>query len=114
MEMVIPGERIEEEGGSEYTDDTDTDSVTSASIRDIGESTLDSDILSPEPSTRSAAGQSTILQRLWSNVSSRRYKVVGSTTVRNELVNVLDALFRLKQLTCKEYTDITAPLAASF
>ena len=39
---------------------------------------------------------------------------MGSTTVRNELVNVLDALFRLKQLTRKEYTDITAPLAASF
>ena len=55
--MVIPGERIEEEEGSEYADDTDTDSVTSASIRDIGESTLDSDILSPEHSNRSAAGK---------------------------------------------------------
>ena len=30
----------------------------------------------------------------------------GNTTVRNELVHVLDALFRLKQLTRKEYTDI--------
>ena len=36
----------------------------------------------------------------------------GNTTVRNELVHVLDALLRLKQLTRKEYTDITARLAA--
>ena len=38
---------------------------------------------------------------------------VGNTTVRNELVLVLDALLRLKQLTRKEYTNITARLAAS-
>ena len=37
----------------------------------------------------------------------------GNTTVRNELVHVLDALLRLKQLTRKEYTNITARLAAS-
>ena len=37
----------------------------------------------------------------------------GNTTVRNELVNVLDALLRLKQLTRKEYTNITARLATS-
>ena len=37
----------------------------------------------------------------------------GNTTVRNELVHVLDALVRLKQFTCKEYADITARLAAS-
>ena len=37
----------------------------------------------------------------------------GNTTVRNKLVNVLNALLRLKQLTRKEYTDITARLAAS-
>ena len=35
----------------------------------------------------------------------------GNTTVRNELVHVSDALLRLKQLTRKEYTDITARLA---
>ena len=35
----------------------------------------------------------------------------GNTTVRNELVHVLDALLRLKQVTRKEYTDITARLA---
>ena len=38
----------------------------------------------------------------------------GNTTVRNELVHVLDVLLRLKQLTCKEYADITARLAAYY
>ena len=37
----------------------------------------------------------------------------GNTTVRNELVHVLDALLRLKELTRKEYADIIARLAAS-
>ena len=37
----------------------------------------------------------------------------SNTTVRNELVYVLDAFLRLKQLTRKEYADITARLAAS-
>ena len=37
----------------------------------------------------------------------------GNTTVRNELVHVLDALIRLKQLTRREFADITARLAAS-
>ena len=37
----------------------------------------------------------------------------GNTTVRNELVHVLDALHRFKQLTRKEYADITARLAAA-
>ena len=37
----------------------------------------------------------------------------GNTTVRNELVHVLDALLKLKQVTRKEYTNITARLAAS-
>ena len=63
---------------------------------------------------------------LWSSVSSRRYKrtheeiafiicrvFAGNTTVRNELVHILDALFRLEQLTRKEYADITARLTAS-
>ena len=36
----------------------------------------------------------------------------GNTTVRNELVHMLHALIRLKQLTRKEYTNITARLAA--
>ena len=37
----------------------------------------------------------------------------GNTSVRNELVPVLDVLLTLKQLTRKEYADITARLAAS-
>ena len=37
----------------------------------------------------------------------------GNTSVRNELVHVLDALLRLKQLTRKEYADITARLVTS-
>ena len=35
----------------------------------------------------------------------------GNNTVRNELVHVLDALLRLKQLTRIEYTDINNRLA---
>ena len=35
----------------------------------------------------------------------------GNTAVRNELVHVLDALLRLKQLTRKEYADNTGRLA---
>ena len=38
---------------------------------------------------------------------------VGNTSVRNELVHVLDASLRLKQLTRKDYADIIARLAAS-
>ena len=34
----------------------------------------------------------------------------GNTTVMNELVHALYALLRLKQLTRKEYTNITARL----
>ena len=37
----------------------------------------------------------------------------GNTSVRNKLIHVLDALLRLKQLTRKEYADITACLAAT-
>ena len=37
----------------------------------------------------------------------------GDTTVKNELVHVLDALLRLKQLTRREYTDIKNRLAST-
>ena len=37
----------------------------------------------------------------------------GNTKVRNELVHVLDALLRLKQLTCREYTDINNSLVST-
>ena len=37
----------------------------------------------------------------------------GNTTVRNELVHVLDALLISRQLIRNEYADITARLAAT-
>ena len=37
----------------------------------------------------------------------------GNTTVRNELVHVLDALLRLKQVTRREYTDINNRLTST-
>ena len=37
----------------------------------------------------------------------------GNTTVRNEVVYVLDALLRLKQLTRREYKDINNRLASA-
>ena len=39
--------------------------------------------------------------------------IAGNTTARNELVYVLDALLRLKQLTGREYTDINNRLAST-
>ena len=39
--------------------------------------------------------------------------LAGNTTVRNELVYVLDALLRLKQLTRREYTDINNRLVSA-
>ena len=39
--------------------------------------------------------------------------LAGNTTFRNELVYVLDALLRLKQLTRREYTDINNRLAST-
>ena len=39
--------------------------------------------------------------------------IAGNTTVRNELVYVLDELLRLKQLTRREYTDINNRLASA-
>ena len=38
----------------------------------------------------------------------------GNTTVRNELVDVLGALMRLKQLTRREYADINNRLASAW
>ena len=130
--MVVPGEKIVEE---EPEESVDTDP---ASIGDIGESTISSDssILSPEPSpahTRSYGEAKKTKNREPFYIFSKGEGVVylpgdinglvkklqllaaeffaGNTTVRNELVHVLDALLRLKQLTHKEYTNITAGLA---
>ena len=130
--FFIPGERIVDEEISGDTDDTDTDSVSSASIGDIGESTPDSDIL-PSSRTRSAAGKGKKTKKetqqpydrgvvyLPGDIMGLAKKLhllaadffAGNTKLTDELVHVLDALLRLKQLTRKEYADIAARLAAS-
>ena len=134
--MVIPGEKIATEEGCEDIDDTDT-----ASTGDIGKSSdiLSSDISSPgtsdipSPVHTSSCGKAKktkerepfykgyVVVYLPGHISglAKKFQLLaaevfaGNTTVRNELVHVLDALFRLKQLTRKEYADITARLAAS-
>ena len=53
------------------------------------------------------------LNRLTKKLNLLAKLFVYTTTARNELVHVLDAFLRLKQLTRKEYTDITTRLAAS-
>ena len=110
--MVIPGERIEEEG-SEETNDTDT-----ASIGDIGESSdISSNISSPGASDISSPAHSRSYGKAKMTKDRepfyKGYGVVylpgdlngltkklhllaaeffaGNTTVRNELVYVLDA-----------------------
>ena len=138
--MVISGERISEEGEVEGTDGAD--SVESypdiTSIVDIGES---SDISSPgtpdipplpvhtrshgkakktkdkEPFYKKGDGV-VYLPGDINGLTSKlhllaAYFFAGNTSVRNELVHVLDALLRFKQLTRKECADITARLAAS-
>ena len=80
-----------------------------ASIRDIGESASDS--VSYEPSTRATQpeyGRRVVY--LPGDIKGLDQKLhllaaefsTGNTTVRNELVHVLDALLRLKQLTRSE------------
>ena len=105
--MVISGERIAEEGQSEDTDDADN--VESyhdiASIGDIGES---SDISSPGTHREPFYKKGNRVVYLPGDINRLTEKLV-----RNKLVHVLDALLRLKQLTCKEYADITMCLAAS-
>ena len=126
--MTVPGESIPEEE-SEDTDGTYTDSVG-----DIRPS--DSGTMSPGPSavhTRSHGkaiktkdrgapykgwkGEGVVYLPGDINGLARKLQLLpaeffaGKTTVRNELVHVLDALLRLKQVTRKEYTNITARLA---
>ena len=139
--MVIPGERIAE-GESEDTDDTDSvepyPSPASTEYFDI--STVDYNtpppgIESPDPSISSPRTYGKAKKKKDREPFYKGYGVVylpgdinglsknlhllaaeffvGNTSVRNVLVHVLDALLRLKQLTRKEYADITARLAAS-
>ena len=141
--MVIPGERIAEDESEDTDDTDSVESYPDiASIGDIdrtapGILTSDSDISSPlmPPSaarTRSHGKARKTKDRepfykgngvvyLPEDINGLAKKLhllaaeffAGNTTVRNELVHVLDALLRLKQLTRKEYADITARLAAS-
>ena len=133
--MFTPMESLpDEEEETEDSEDTDT-----ASAEDIDESS-DSGILSPDmpPSpthTRSHGKVKKTKDRehlykgykgdglvyLPGDINGLAKKLqllvaeffAGNTTVRNELVHVLDALLRLKQLIHKEYTNITVCLAAS-
>ena len=134
--ISVPGESIPEEG-SEDTEDTDN-----ALRGDIGESSLsilsDSSILSPGlpspahtrygkakktkdrvPFYKGFKSEGVVYLPGDINGIAKKLQIlaaeffVGNSTVRNELVDVLDALLRFKQLTRKEYTNITARLAAS-
>ena len=138
--MAIPGERIAEE--DESSDTNDADSVESypdiASIGDIGESSDISSSGAPgipplylhtrsygkvkrtkdrEPFYKKGDG-AVYLPGVINGLTKKLHYLAaeffaGNTTVRNELVHVFDALLRLKQLTRKEYADITARLAAA-
>ena len=126
----IPGKKLEVEPVSVIDFNSPTPSTTTALLAHAlspGSSMLPPDysIASSPLHTRSQGKpkKSKDLEPFykgWSSVSSRRYihllaaaLFAGNTTIRNELVHVLDALLRLKQLTRKEYTDITTRLAAS-
>ena len=129
--MVMPGEIIAEE---ESKDIDDTDSVEShpdtASIGDIGESPdIPGFSVSSPLHTRSYGKAKKTNDRepfyktgygvVYINGLAKKLHLLaaeffaGNTTARNELVHILDPLLRLKQLTSKEYADITARLAAS-
>ena len=135
--MVIPGERIAEVGESEYTDYTG-DIGESYDILSSDISSHDSGIALPGPSIPSPAhtrsygiaketkdrepfykgyGVVYLPGEIYGLVTKLHLLaaefLAGNNTVRNELVHVLDAFLRLKQLTRKEYADITARLVAS-
>ena len=119
--MVIPGDMVEEEG------EGSTEGVSSNGYR------TPSPGISPTPPP--SRGGKTRKKRKTREPFYKGYGVVylpgdikgitdklhlllaeflaGNTTVRNELVYVLDALLRLKQLTRREYTDINNRLASA-
>ena len=130
--MVIPGERIEEEEEeSEDTDDADTAPMggePSAGILEPDFTVLSSPAHTrsyrkakkekdSKPFYRGYKGEGVVyLPRYINGLTKKSFAAeffAGNTTVRNELVHVLGALVRLKQLTRKEYTNITARLATS-
>ena len=117
--VVIPRERIEEEEESQDTDDADTAPMGGEPSEDISEPDLT--VLSSPAHTRSYGkakkekdstpfykgykGEGLVY--LPGDINGLTKKLLllaaeffaGNTTVRNELVHVLDALLRLKQLT---------------
>ena len=142
-EMIMPGHRTEEEESedNDVTDSVESYPDT-ASRGDIGKSTSDISSPGTSPPGPSATsplhtrtyGKAKTTKKdrepfykgygvgyLPGDINGLARKLnllateffAGNTTVRNELVHVLDALLRLKQLTRKEYTDINARLAAS-
>ena len=128
--MTVPGESIPEEK-SEDTDGTDIDSM--GDIRESSPAIMSSDsgIMSPgmpSPAHTRCYGKTRKTKDRGApykgykgegdiNGLTKKLQLLaaeffaGNITVRNELVHVLDALLRLKQLTRKEYTNITARLA---
>ena len=132
--MTVPGESIPEEE-SEDTDGTETDLMEDSSELAPVLMSSDSSILSPGPSparTRSYGkarktkfrgafykgwkGEGVYLPGDINGLAKKLQLLAaeffaGNTTIRNELVHMLDALLRLKQVTCKEYMNITARLA---
>ena len=139
--MVVPGEKIVEEE-SEDTDDTDTASTASAasspSSRKAWSRSPSPDIpeIAPSPvqirssgkarkeknrehTYEGSKGEGVVYLPGDINGLARKLQLLaaeffaGNTTVRNELVHVLGTLLRLKQFILKEYTNITARLAAS-
>ena len=134
--MAVPGESIPEEE-SEDTDGTETDSMEDSSELAPVLVSPDSRMMSPDPwpvRTRSHGKARKTKNRgafykgwkdegvvyLPGDINGLAKKLqllaaeffAGNTTVRNELVHVLDALLRLKQVTPKGYTNITARLTA--
>ena len=133
--MTVPGESIPEEE-SEDTDGTETDSMEDNSELPPVSMSPDSSLMSPGPSparTRSHGrvrktkdrgafykgwkGEGVVYLPGDINGLVKKLQLLaaelfaGNTTVRNEFVHVVDALLRLKQVTRKEYTNITARLA---
>ena len=133
--MTVPGESIPEEE-SEDTDGTENDSMgDSCELAPVLMSS-DSGIMSPDPSPSHTRFHGKARKRKDRGTFYKGYKgegvlylpgdlnglawklqlltaelFAGNTTVRNELLHVLDALLRLKQVTRKEYMNITARLA---
>ena len=125
--MTVPGQSIPEEE-SEDTDGTETDSMEDSS--ELAPVLMSSDccIMSPGPSTartwfygkaRKTKDRGAFYKGWKGDINGLAKKLqllaeeffAGNTTARNEFVHVLDALLRLKQVTRKQYTNITARLA---